>query len=88
MRYFILHRMPFLSSRIHRPPDTGDASEDPDIPRLYVEKSSGVVEWSWPDAEHRLKTAYEESGIMGWAEAALREVEMEGELERSKRGHT
>lgn len=84
MRQFIMYRMPFLSSRIHRPPDTEDGS---DAPRLQVNENSGAIVWSWTDAEHRLKAAYEEGGIMGWAEAAHRELEMEGELERSKRGH-
>ena len=64
-----------------------DGSDELDTPRFHANQGSGTVEWSWPDAEHRLKMAYEEGGIMGWAEAALRELEAEGELERSKRGH-
>ena len=79
--------MPFLSSRIHRSPDLENSEDDPNAPQLHVNQESGAVEWSWPDAEHRLKAAYEEGGIMGWAEAALRELEAEGEMERSKRGH-
>ncbi|KZT66604.1 hypothetical protein DAEQUDRAFT_674700 [Daedalea quercina L-15889] len=87
MRSFILRRMSFLSSRIHRPPDPEDGGNDSGTPRLHVNQTAGTVGWSWPDAEQRLKAAYEEGGIMGWAEAAIRELEAEGEFERSKRGH-
>lgn len=87
MRHFILHQMPFLSSRIHRPPNPENSGDDPSAPQSYMDQGRVPVEWSWSDAEHRLKTAYEEDGIMGWAEAALRELEAEGELERSRRGH-
>ncbi|KAH9830098.1 uncharacterized protein C8Q71DRAFT_799483 [Rhodofomes roseus] len=88
MRFFIMHRMPFLSSRIHRPPNPENSGDGSEVPRLRVDQGSGTIEWTWPDAERRLKTAYEEGGFMGWAEAALQEIEAEGELERSKRGQT
>ena len=44
------------------------------------------MEWTWPDAEKRLKAAYEADGFSGWAQAALQELESEGNAERKKRG--
>ena len=44
-------------------------------------------EWSWPAAEARLKAAFDANGFYGWAEAAMRELEAEGRVERAKRGH-
>jgi len=43
--------------------------------------------WKWEDAENRLRAAYDNDGFSGWAEAALKELEAEGELERLKREH-
>jgi len=88
MRSFILYRMPFLSSRIHRPPETEDSQEVSDALQLRVDQTSRATDWTWHDAERRLTAAYEERGFMGWAQAALQELEAEGELERSKRGQT
>ncbi|KAI0363434.1 hypothetical protein BV20DRAFT_1058057 [Pilatotrama ljubarskyi] len=95
MRSAILTRMPVLSARIHRPP-----APEEDVPVAPMEAAPAAVpsepftlsppedeEWSWPAAERRLKDAFEKEGFSGWAAAALRELEAEGRLERTKRGH-
>ena len=84
MRTGILAYMPVLSSRIHRTPDV----EDGDV--LLPPPSSSLTEgeeWSWPAAEQRLKEAFDKYGFYGWAATAMQEMEAEGRLERSKRGH-
>ncbi|KAI0938365.1 hypothetical protein AcV5_000061 [Taiwanofungus camphoratus] len=91
MRLLIVTKMAFLSSRIHRPPGPEDehiegnaTSVTPRSPSLRSAAGARGVEWSWPDAEQRLKAAFERDGFMGWAEAALRELEAEHEAERAK----
>ena len=91
MRVWVLLHLPQLSSRIHRPPveeeNTATILNDPvtvtEVPRIEV---SGE-DWAWPDAEQRLRTAYDRDGFSGWAKAALEELEAEGRIERRKRGH-
>ncbi|KAI0824954.1 hypothetical protein BC628DRAFT_1419693 [Trametes gibbosa] len=94
MRSAILSRMPSLSARIHRPPAPEDdqtlalseaLTEAPSISTTL--SSSEVQEWTWPAAEQRLRDAFEKDGFSGWATALLRELEAEGRLERTKRGH-
>ena len=46
------------------------------------------VEWDWSAAEDRLRNAFDRDGFSGWAEAAMRELEAEGALERAKRQST
>lgn len=89
VRYELATRMPVLSSRIHRTlggsvPPAPDASAS--TPHLQRAEGTGELEWSWPDAERRLEDAYERGGFGGWADAALREVEDEGKVERARRG--
>ena len=43
-------------------------------------------EWTWAAAEDRLRDAFEEGGIVAWAECALRELEAEVHQERRRRG--
>ncbi len=89
MRLTILTYMPALSSRIHRLVDPGDITESPSVhppPRIDIKDSVQHTEWAWPDAEKRLQAAFERDGFSGWAEAALREIEAEGQSERMKRG--
>ncbi|PCH44642.1 hypothetical protein WOLCODRAFT_123878 [Wolfiporia cocos MD-104 SS10] len=95
VRALIIERMPLLSSRIHRRIQREDETSElrlgpPTTPssHIHVEPASGAAEWTWHDAEKRLKAAFQQDGIVGWAEAALQELEAEGELERAKRGHT
>lgn len=73
MRSLILTNMPLLSDRLHRT-STLD-SDAPDFP----------VEWSWPDAEQRLKEAFERGGFSEWVVAVVREVETEARAEKLKR---
>lgn len=94
MRSVVLTRLPRLSERIYR----ASTSEDPDAvaPSPFVSPDTKVVpnedtgrmEWSWPDAEKRLTTAFEHGGFSGWAAGVLQELEAEGEIERKKRGHS
>jgi len=91
MRTFIMQWMPRLSKQIHRPPEPDDggslSSPDPLAPRIEAEPGSDALKWSWPDAERRLAAAFERDGFMGWAEAALKELEAEGQAERIRKGH-
>ena len=42
--------------------------------------------WTWPDAEKRLRAAFNRGGISEWAERAQVELEAEVDQERKKRG--
>ena len=83
MRHAILTRMPILSARIHRPLE----SDDGDAPAPPSSATEASATWSWPEAEQRLREAFEKHGFYGWAAAAMQELEAEGRIERSKRGH-
>lgn len=87
-----MNRMPVLSSQIHRAPDANDHppdwSLDSNGPALVAGEGAEVVEWTWPAAEERLGTAYQERGIRGWAEAVMNELEAEGQTERKRRGQS
>ncbi|CAL1708414.1 unnamed protein product [Somion occarium] len=86
MRSAVERYMPMLSSRIHRPPAPEEHGEDApplDPPHLIVHE--GESEWTWPAAQARLENAFERDGFSGWAEAALKELEAEGAVKRSKR---
>ena len=87
MRHVLLTRMPILSARIHRPPETedGDSLLPSDPPLLSV--ADAVEEWTWPAAEQRLREAFDKDGFYGWAAAVMQELEAEGRIERAKRGH-
>ena len=93
MRAAILERMPVLSSRIHRAPevDDGDAllllPEETKSGATEVGATAAREEWTWPAAEQRLREAYDKHGFYGWVAAAMRELEVEGQAERAKRGH-
>ncbi|EED78505.1 predicted protein [Postia placenta Mad-698-R] len=93
MRSFVLARMPMLSSRIHRALQAEDHSEEfvnssAATTHLHgAPGSSNTLQWSWPEAEERLRVAYDSGGVYTWAEAVLHELETEGQVERVKRGH-
>ena len=83
MRVAVLRYMPHLSSRIHRPVD----EEGGIFYRTPKNMSDAeVLSWSWSDAEKRLKAAFDKDGFSGWAEAAVKEIELEGRAERLRRG--
>lgn len=96
LRTIVRTKLPALSDRIHRRPTAEDHPDDMDnfpdastSDRLSFDQATGKFEWSWPDAEKRLKDAFETKGFSGWAEAALRELEAEDQAaERNRRGHT
>lgn len=91
MRYHVQTKMPGLLARLHRPPEEEDHTltvwNSPtlagEVPQVVVKDD---IEWAWPDAESRLKAAYETDGFSGWAQAALEELEAEGKTERRRRG--
>lgn len=93
MRSFVLTRMPMLSSRIHRALQAEDHPEeliDSSAATTHLHGapgSSNTLQWSWPEAEERLRVAYDSGGVYSWAEAVLYELETEGQVERVKRGH-
>ena len=85
MRLAVLTHMPGLSSRIHRATDAEDG--------IFYQTSNNIKEteamqWTWPDAEQRLRAAFDKDGFSGWAEAAVRELELEGKAERLRRGQS
>ncbi|KAF9788571.1 hypothetical protein BJ322DRAFT_1049749 [Thelephora terrestris] len=84
MKRTLVEKMPMLSSRIHRQieSEVGDDEAGEGVQTLPGEVGTG---WTWEDAEGRLRAAYGKGGFLGWAEAALREVEAEGEHERLRR---
>ncbi|SJL04954.1 uncharacterized protein ARMOST_08325 [Armillaria ostoyae] len=74
MRTFVATKLAPLSARIHsfHKPELDDGvPSDP--------------QWKWDEAEKRLEEIFEKQGGFAWAEAALREAEMEAKLEREKR---
>jgi len=81
MRSFMWSSVPDLTARIHRPPMTEDERQD-----VYLVSLPGLEEqWSWEAAEVRLKKAYDEGGFSLWAQTALRELEAEVRVERTRR---
>lgn len=54
----------------------------------YTADDIDPATWTWQDAEQRLTAAFEKDGFSGWAAAAARELEAEGQVERLKRKHT
>ncbi|KIP11818.1 hypothetical protein PHLGIDRAFT_114145 [Phlebiopsis gigantea 11061_1 CR5-6] len=92
MRYIVRTKLPAFSSRLYRAPEEDDHTatlwNSPDTvgeaPAIALDPNA---QWSWPDAERRLTTAFETGGFSGWARVALQELEAEGQAERRKRGH-
>lgn len=76
-----MEKIPMISSRIHRRPE----GEVDDGAERRVQEPGVGTPWTWEDAETRLRVAYDKNGISGWAEAALNELEVEGEQERLRR---
>lgn len=80
-----MEKIPMLSSRIHRPPEGEDDGEAGQQIQTLLDGADSA--WKWEDAEERLGAAYDKDRFSGWAEAALKELEVEGELERLRREH-
>jgi hypothetical protein len=84
--------LPVLSSRIHQVPEMADVQVGSGAgsldPRLALKESLDGTEWNWPDAETRLRDAFDSGGLTGWAQAALREVEDEAKAEKARREFT
>ena len=84
MRSILQTTVPDLRSRLYRPPETDD--ERYEVQAQEVAFPSAIQrDWNWEEAEERLKKAYEEGGIAVWAQTALRELEAEVEVARTKR---
>lgn len=79
MRMAIWTKLPGLTSRIHRPPETEDELAGT-TPEDFHDAN-----WNWEDAEKRLQAAYEKGGFPAWAAMALKEMEAEGRIERARR---
>ena len=75
MRGFLRAQVPAMVAGIYRP---SDGVTPPSV--------QACDEWSWPEAEKRIRKAYEEEGFAGWIKAALVELEIEAHIERRKRG--
>ena len=93
MRLLVRTHMPALSARIHRATTEEDHtltianSPHQDVPSVPGIRGGQEGEWRWPEAESRLRSAFDRDGFSGWVDAALQELEAEGQLERTKRGH-
>jgi len=81
MRLYLWSSLPSLPQRILRGPETDEERQSAHAVAAY----GAHEQWTWPEAEERLKRAYEEGGIGLWAQVALREVEAEARVEREKR---
>ncbi|PPQ71935.1 hypothetical protein CVT24_007909 [Panaeolus cyanescens] len=81
MRTTLYSSLPSLSTQIRRSPE----SEEERLDSLRLVPLGTEDTWSWPEAEKRLKRAYDEGGFPLWAQAALREMEAELRMERKKR---
>ncbi|KAF8165644.1 hypothetical protein B0H34DRAFT_787095 [Crassisporium funariophilum] len=81
MRSVFWTTVPGLTSRIHRGPETDEERRE-----MHQVAPFGVQEdWRWEDAEKRMKKAYDEGGFPLWAQTAMREVEAEARVERTRR---
>lgn len=84
--------MPILSSRIYRSAldsdgsnrESGATSSSKSINK--TDDKGSLREWNWDAAEERLRMAYDRGGVGDWAECALRELEAEEAVERTRRG--
>ena len=93
MRILVREKLPVLSARIHRPPVKEDhtatlwnSPTSAETPQIVGIENIADAEWSWQDAEKRLRDAFDRDGFSGWAQAAMLELEAEGRAERRKRG--
>jgi len=87
MRLLILEHMPDLSYRIHRrSEDETQIDQPPSKLRKGSQDPNTVESWEWTKAEKRLGDAFDKGGVAVWAEVAMRELEIEAERERTKRG--
>ncbi|KAJ7451091.1 hypothetical protein FB451DRAFT_1409991 [Mycena latifolia] len=74
MRLAVMDRMPLLAQRMRNALRPAAPAEDREAP-------SPDRPWDWDDAQARLTEAYDKGGLGAWADAAVREVEAEAQLE-------
>jgi hypothetical protein len=84
MRSIFQTTIPGLRSRLYRPPETDDECDEIQAQGVAF-PSATQGDWNWEEAEERLKKAYEEGGIAAWAQTALRELEAEVDVERTRK---
>ncbi|KAF5347959.1 hypothetical protein D9756_010215 [Leucocoprinus leucothites] len=83
MRYWTDQHLRPITDRIHRSPENEEERKAAlDIAAFGVGEDE---EWTWEDAEKRMKRAYEEGGFSLWGQVALRELEAEARAERARR---
>ncbi|OCB89105.1 hypothetical protein A7U60_g3704 [Sanghuangporus baumii] len=85
MRELLLTHMPIISQRIYR------SSLDEDLisrngTQIDTHRDEEGNNWTWEEAEDRLRDAFDHGGVGDWAECAIRELEAEEEVERRRRG--
>lgn len=83
MRYLADKYLPGVKDRIYRGPENDD--ERKASLEVVPFGSLNEEEWSWEEAEERMKRAYDQGGFALWTKVALREVEAEARIERAKR---
>jgi hypothetical protein len=83
MRYWTDHYLRPITDRIHRPPESEEERRAAHEVAPY--NLGRDEEWTWQEAEERLKKAYEQGGFSLWAQVALRELEAEARVERARR---
>ena len=79
-RRTIRTKMPALLSRMHRPTDLTE-----DDLQLMHDSSEADSQWSWLEAEVRMRAAFAEGGFSKWIQVAMSELEREANAERLKR---
>ncbi|KAL5514326.1 hypothetical protein ACEPAG_2414 [Sanghuangporus baumii] len=85
VRGLLSTHMPIISQRIYR----SSLEEDPASRnglQTDTHRSKEDNNWTWEEAEDRLRNAFDRGGVGEWAECAIRELEAEEEVERRRRG--
>lgn len=84
MRYLTSQHFTPIKDRIYRGPEN---EEERKASLEVAPFGVGVMdeEWTWEEAEKRLKKAYDQGGFTLWAQMALRELEAEARVERVRR---
>ncbi|KAJ3563139.1 hypothetical protein NP233_g9137 [Leucocoprinus birnbaumii] len=83
MRFWTDQNLRPITDRIHRPPENEE--ERKTALEIAAFGMGEDEEWTWEEAEKRMKKAYEEGGFSLWGQVALRELEAEARVERARR---
>ncbi|KAL5498661.1 hypothetical protein ACEPAH_2016 [Sanghuangporus vaninii] len=85
VRETLLTHMPIISQRIYRSSLEGNSTSRNGT-QTDTHRNEGGGNWTWEEAEDRLRDAFDRGGVGEWAECAIRELEAEEEVERRRRG--